>query len=228
VEATTERVTIEELVQLLGSAREAATEVAGEPPLGVRAVEPAAGRRGYLCAFDGPRFLCLDARLAPERDLRRARQAASAGLLWEHVETLVDAAALQDLAEAIGRLLAQGGDPPAVTATLEVVAARALELLAWREDPVRALASLPDTDTACRIQERLVGAYRRFVRASEPLVEVQDTLPAPLLQSLVAVEEAAGRAGAAERLAEALARAMPDCEEGAEQMMASHVTRLRG
>jgi hypothetical protein len=39
------------LVEDLGAASDAAAALAGRPPLGVRAVETAHGRRAYLCAF---------------------------------------------------------------------------------------------------------------------------------------------------------------------------------
>lgn len=226
-EERTDEAALRELVDALEAARRAATELAGRPPLGLRAVEAAAGRRSYLCAFEGPAFLCLAGDLAAECDLRRARESASASLLWEHLEALVDAEALRELAAAIGRLLALGGDPPEVAESLERVAARALELAAWRDAPVRALASLPGLDEAVALQERLVGAYRGFVRASEPLVAVQDTLAPELVDALRAVEERAAAAGASERLAERLTAALPDCDQGAEQVVGAHLTRLR-
>ena len=218
---------VEELVEGLSSARDVAAGLSGREPLGVRAVEPAAGRRSYLVAFEGPAFLCLAADLSAEVGERRAREVASASLLWETVETLVDSAALRDLARAVGRFLALGGEPAAVSETLELVAARALDLAAWRDEPLRALASLPALDDGVALHERLVGAYARFVRASEPLVEVQDTLTSEVIAALREVEESAGRAGAAERLADRLAGAMPGCEDGADQMVAAHLTRLR-
>lgn len=217
-----------DLVARLSSARSAAAGLAGRDPLGVRAVEPAEGRRSYLVAFEGPAFLCLAHDMTAEVDERRAREAASASLLWETVEGLVDSAALRGLVSAIGRLLALGDDPPGVAGTLEVVATRALELAAWRDEPARALASLPALDQAVALHERLVGAYALFIRASEPLVAVQETLSPDLIAALREVEESAGRAGAAERLADRLAGAMPDCEEGAGQIVAAHLTRLRG
>jgi hypothetical protein len=217
---------LRELVERLGAARDAATALAGRPAIGVRAVEPAPGRRSYLCAFEGPAFLCLDDRLAAERDARRVREAASASLLWEQVEALVDADSLRDLAAAVGRLLARGGDPSEVAASLEVVAARALDLARWRDDPARAVASVPDLDTVTALQERLVGAYRRFLRASEPLVAVQDRLDAGLVDALRDVEQAAGPAGAAERLADRIGAAMPATEDGADQVLRAHLTRL--
>ncbi len=216
-----------DLVVGLASARDAAAGLVGREPLGVRAVEPAIGRRRYLVAFDGPAFLCLTGDLVAETDLRPAREAASASLLWETVEAVVDSGTMRALAQAVARLLAMDGETAAVSETLEVVAARALELAAWRDDPLRALASLPALDEAVALHERFVGAYARFVRASEPLVAVQDGLSPDLVAALREVEECAGRARATVRLADLLAGAMPECEEGAEQMVAAHLTRLR-
>jgi hypothetical protein len=65
------------------------------------------------------------------------------------------------------------------------------------------------------------------MRASDPLVAVQDTLPDALIAALRDVEEAAARAGAADRLSDRLAAAMPECEEGAGQMVAASVRAAR-
>ena len=147
-------------------------------------------------------------RRAPGR--ARPRRPACSG---RHVETLVDADALRELARAIGRLLALGGDPTAVSETLETVAARALELAAWRDEPLRALASLPALDEGALAPARAPGrGLRALLRASEPLVAVQDTLTPELIAALREVEEGAG-AGAGERLADRLAGAMPECED---------------
>src|SRR5690606_3065879 len=115
------------LLAELQAAYSAAGAIAGAEPLGVRAIEEGPGRRAYLCAFEGPRFLCLTADLRPERSLARARDAAAAGLLWEHLEQAIDPQALGALVEAIGRLLAITTEPRAVTESLQRVAARALE-----------------------------------------------------------------------------------------------------
>lgn len=218
---------LERLIGGLGRARDAARALTGGAPLGVRAVEAAPGRRNYLVAFEGPAFLCLAEDGRAEDDRRRAHEAASAGLLWEQVETLVDAAALRALAAAVGRLLALGEDPEGILPILETVAARALEVAAWREAPMRALASVPDLDRAVALHGRLSGAWARFVRASEPLAADQDRLSAELLEGLQALERAAAEAGAAERLADRLAAALPGCEELADEMLAAHLTRLR-
>ena len=142
------------------------------------------------------------------------------------LESLVDAGELRGLAGAVGRLLARGSDPPEVAASLEVVAARALDLARWRDDPGRALASVPELDRVIAIQERLMGAYRRFLRASEPLVELQDRLEPGLVEALRDVEVSAAPAGAAERLADRLAAALPESEDGADQVVRAHITRL--
>ena len=217
---------LRDLVGDLESARDAAAELAGRPPLGLRAVEVVEGRRSYLCAFEGPAFLCLTSGLRPEPDARRAHEAASASLLWEHLESAVDADALRDLASAIGRLLALSADPPEVAATLEVVAARALRLAAWRDESLRAVASLPAADQASLLQDRLAGAYARFLRASEPLVEVQDELPEGSWRRCATWRRAPPGPAPCERLVDRLRLAMPECEDGAEQMVGAHLTRL--
>lgn len=216
------------LVAELGAAHAAAVAAAGREPLGVRAVESVAGARAYLCAFEGPQFLCLTRDLTPERDARRVREAATASLLWEYLELFVDPEALEALTEAIGQLLALGGDPRDVMETLERVAARSLELTRWRTLPERALASLPAMDEAAALQGRLHAAYSLFMRTSEPLVEIQSTLPPALVDALRAVEQAAGMARAPERLADLLGRAMGECTEGADEIVALHLTRLAG
>jgi hypothetical protein len=217
---------LDDLLGFLADARDAATARAGREPLGLRAVELGDGARRALCAFPGPAFLCLDPTLAPERSELRARQVAAAGLLVEHAEGLVDAGALRDLAAAAGRVLALQPEGADLEEALGEVAEAALALAAWRDAPERALASLAALDTATARQERLLVGYGAFVAASDPLVAVQDRLPAPLVEALRALEEAAGRAGATGRLAERLADAMAGCEQGAAEITAAHLTPL--
>jgi hypothetical protein len=226
VPGVTDDVALQALVDELGAAREAAGAIAGRAPLGLRAVELADDRRAYLCAFEGPAFLCLDAELRPEASARAARQVATAGLLWEQAEGLVDAGLLRELAGAIGRALAMGVEGAGVGDALGEVAELALALAAWREEPRRAVASLPDLDAGVARQERLLIGYGRFVAASEPLAADQDRLAPDLVQALRGVEEAAVRAGAVDRLAVRLADAMPGCDEGAGEIVAAHLTRL--
>jgi len=216
----------EDLAAQLSAAHAAASALAGREPLGLRAVEPASGRRWYLCAFEGPSFLCLAGGLQAEPSERRARQAAAASLLVERAEQLVDADALRDLARAVGRALAHGAEGDDLAEALGEVAQEALELAAWREAPERALASLPELEAGGRRHERLRAAYGRFVTASDPLVAVQDTLPPALVEALRGLEEAAGAAGVGESLAQRLGAALPDCDEGAGQVVALHLTRL--
>lgn len=214
------------LLDDLVRAVESAERTTGRTPVGVRAVEPARGRRLYLCAFEGPGFLCLGPDARPEGRASAVREAATVSLLWEHLETLVDADALRAMVGAIGRLLAVGGEPPAVTAHLERVAEHALVLAAWRDEPQRVLASLPALDDAVALQEEVAEWYGRYLVASEPLVEAQGSLAEPLVAALRALEERAAEAGARERLADRLAGAMPECDEAAGQVLQAHLTRL--
>jgi hypothetical protein len=223
--AVVDEVAAERLLADLEGARHAAETIAGRAPVGLRAVEPAAGRRSYLCAFDGPGFLCLDAALAPETAVRRAREVAVAGLLCEVAEEIVDAEALRGLAAAAGRLLAVEAEGD-VAEALGGTAEAALALAAWREAPERALASLPELDAAGRRHERLREAYTAFVTATAPLVEAQDALSDEHVAALRAMEEAAGRAGLAEGLVPQLGAAVPSCDHGADEILSAHLTSL--
>lgn len=213
----------EALVAELEQARAAAARLAGAEPLGLRAVEPTPGRRWYLCAFEGPAFLCLDVALRPESEHARIREVASGSLLVERAESVIDATELTYLAGAAGRLLAATGEPPEVAASLESVAQRALEMAAWRESPQREVASVAALDTAVALHDRFQRAYGNFVAVSQPLVERQDDLDPELVSGLRVFEEAAGRAGVGEALAPLLGRSVEDCDEGAEQVLASLV-----
>jgi hypothetical protein len=214
------------LARQLSAAHGAAATIAGRPPLGLRAIEPAAGRRWYLCAFEGPSFLCLTAELGAEASERRAREAAALGLLWEHAEAAIDAESLRELARAASRALAAGYGPAAVDAALGSLAEAALRLAVWREAPERALASLVQLEAGVRLHEEVRAGYGRFVAATDPLAADQDRLPAGQVAALREVEEAAGRAHLADSVAQRLAAALPDCDEGAGQVVAGHLTRL--
>jgi len=214
------------LARQLTDAHAAAAAIAGRSPLGLRAIEPSAGRRWYLCAFEGPSFLCLTADLGAEGSERRAREAAALGLLWEHAEAAIDAEALRDLARAVSRALAGAYGPAGVDASLGALAEAALRLAGWREAPERALASLAELEAGGRLHEEVRSAYGRFVAATDPLAANQDALPDGQVAALREVEEAAGRVGLAESLAQRLGAAIPDCDEGAGQVVAGHLTRL--
>jgi len=215
----------DDLVTQLAAAREAAETLAKRPSLGLRAVEPGAGR-WYLCAFEGPSFLCLTAELAPEPSMRRTRDAAAASLLHERLEQLVDSGLLRDLAGAVGRALARTDEDAAVCEALGRLAQAALDLAAWRDAPERTIASVPDLDAGSRLHERLRAAYARFVAATDPLVAVQETLDPGRVVGLRGVEEAAGRASVGESLAQRLGATMEDCEDAAALIVAAHITRL--
>ncbi len=214
------------LARELTEAAEAAEAAAGREPLGIRAIEPLDGRRWYLAAFAGPAFLCLDRALTAERDGRRVRAAASASLLVEAVEALLPPDELRYFSEAGARLIAQSAGSPHLDEALQATGQAILALLAWREDPQREVASVAAVDTAVALQERAFDAYGRYVAVSEPLVSRQDELAPDLVSALRVYEEAAGRAGVAEKLASRLADAMADCEEGAEQVAAAHLVPL--
>lgn len=215
------------LVTELTQAAEAASGAAGRPPIGVRAVEPLDGRRWYLAAFAGPRFLCLDQALATEGERRRVHAAASAGLLVEAVEALLPPDDLRYFSEAGARLIALDAPTPGLDAALQRTGQDALALLAWREDPRREVASVAAVDVGVALQERMFTSYGCYVSASEPLVARQDELEPDLVSALRVYEEAAGRAGAGEKLASRLGDVMMDCEEGAEEVVAAHLTPLR-
>ena len=214
------------LADELTEAAAAAAAAAQREPEGIRAIEPLAGRRWYLAAFPGPGFVCLDRALAVERRAARVREAASGGLLVEAVETLLPVDGLRYFSEAGGRLLALAPEAPGADAALQATGQATLDLLAWREDVQREVASVAALDAAVALQERVFTAYGRYVTASEPLVERQEALAPELVSALRVYEEAAGRAGAAEKLSTRLADVMADCEEGAEQVVAAHLVPL--
>lgn len=218
---------LEALVAALGDAHATAEAAVGAVPVGVRAVEPASGWRWYLCAFDGPRFLCLDAALHIERDRRRVRQAATGALLVEHVEGLIEQGELDILASASAALAThvEAADLRDVLGGLE---AAALELSSWCAAPDRAIASLPALEDGIRIHEVARHLYERFVEGTEPLVAVQDRLADELITALREVEEAAGRAGIGRSLPGTIAQAMATFDAGAAEIMTAHVIPLEG
>lgn len=217
---------IERLVRELSAARDAASRIGGRTPVGVRAVEPAAGRRWYLCAFDGPSFACLTSDLGLERDERRARQAAACALLVEHAEGLVVADELEVVAGVAGRLIALSDGRPDLTVALADLAEAARLMAAWVGAPERAVASLHGLERTVSLQDDAREAYRRFVDASEPLVPIQDRLPADQVGALRDLEEACGRAGLGERLSRAVGAAIEQIDEGAREMLLAYVGRL--
>lgn len=218
--------TAEEIRARLVAAREAADEIAGRPSLGLRAVEPGGGR-WYLCAFDGPAFLCLTDGLCPESSARRTRDAAAAGLLYERLEQYLDSDRLRDLVAAVSRVLARGEEGTRTADALAGMAQACLDVAGWMDAPERVIASLPQLDEACRRHEHLRRAYARFVAATDPLVAAQDAIAPDRVAALGGVEEAAGEAGLGESLAQRLGAAMEDCDEAATQVVAAHITPLQ-
>lgn len=214
------------LIADLARAAGVAATLAGDEPLGVRAVEPATGTRSYLCALSGRRFLCLDSGFTVETSARRVREVAAGALLCERATSEVDVEALQALAASAGRLLARGSEVLGLDEQLQALAASSLRLSAWAAAPAREIASVPEIDEASRRHEDLRRAYGAFVAATDPLVERQDELPDELVQALREIEERVGAAGVGSPLATRLGDWMGDCDEGASEIVAAHLTPL--
>lgn len=218
---------VSDLVARLGAAQAEAAAIAGAPPLGLRAVELSAEPAHYVCAFPGPAFLVLDPGLRPLTSRHAVQRHAAASLLWEQLEALVDAGHLRELAAAGGRLLAVGVEPEAVAQAVQDTVQAVLRVAAWREGPLRAVASMTQVDVLSTLQERAHAAFVRFVAVTEPLVERQDRLGGELVAALRAFEEAAGLAGVGERLADRVGLMLPACDDGAAEIADAHLTPLR-
>jgi len=210
----------------LAAARDVGQAMASREALGLRAVEPGTGGRSYVVAFDGPSFLCLDGSFGAERSLVRVRAVAHASLVVEHAEALIDPTALRAVGSTSVRLEPWQDEVPAAVAALRRAAVAADDLAEWREDPLRAVASLPALDDALIRHERLRGAYAAFVQATDPLVERQDSLDVGLLQALTEIESIADTAGLGASLAGFLAQSMQAIGEGADEMVAAILTPL--
>ncbi len=216
-----------DLVTELEGAALGAAAVVGREPIGVRAVEPSAGERWYLCAFEGPGFLCLDRDHNPENTRRHARHAAGCALLVEHAESLLDPAELDLTAGVAGRVGAVLDDDEVVEA-LGALEADVASLSAWRSQPERAIASLPALETAIALHDTARAGFERFIEASEPLVAIQDELPAEVVDGLRDLEEAADRAGLARPLALAVSEAIAVIDAGTQEILDLHLTPLDG
>lgn len=216
------------LVAELQEAGAVASRLGGGALLGVRAVEAADGDRRYLCALEGPRFLCLGPDHQPEPRIRRVRETASAALLCERALDEIDIGGLHAFATAAGALLARPELDAVVGSAVREMAAAALRLAAWAAAPERAIASVPAIDEAIRRHEAARNRYGAFVSATDPLVARQDGLPAELVAALRQVEEASGPAGLGLGLAGRLSDWIEDCDAGAADVVAAHVTPLDG
>ncbi len=213
------------LVTELTRARNVAAGLFADPVAGVRALEPAPGRRWYLCASQESGFLCLDRTLEPERDRRQAREAVMCALLVEHAESLVDAAELELVATLATRVrsLVQAD----LGELLDELSRASGALAGWRADPRRAVASVPDLDRAMAFHERLRRAYEAYLAASEPLVAEQDRLAPGAVAALRDLEETAGRAGLTGSLGAQIGEAMPAIDAGVREILDAHLTPLR-
>ncbi len=211
------------LVSRLERARDVAAASAGRPPLGLREVELAPGDRAYLCAFDGPAFLCVDERGEVVSAQHVVHRVATMSLVWEQLEAEVDVTRMEEVAETAGRVLALTDAPAPMCAAIAATAEHVMAMLAWRVSPLRATASLVQVDVLFALHERATREYARFVQASEPLVAGQDTLDAELTAALGAFERAAIAAGLGARLADRLGGAVGAAGQAADEIVAALV-----
>lgn len=213
------------LVAELTDAADAVEAQTGTRPEGVRAVEISPGMSVYVCAVTPDGLACLvDGRLATRR--RDVRQAVTAALVGEHLMHVLDPEALTYLMEAGGRAIVALDGEPEVADSIAAVLHAVDRLLAWRLDPVRERTSLPDVDRGAALQEHAWRAYGGFVRGSDALARSQDALAPDLVSALRVWEEAAGRAGITERLAEGMGQVMKACDDAADELVDRHVTPL--
>lgn len=213
------------LVAELTDAAAAVEALTGAPPAGVRAVEITPGRSVHVCAVppDGVALL-VDGRLATRR--RDVHQALTAVLVGEHLLQVIDPEALEYLMEAGGRAIVALDGEPEVADAIAAVLHAVHGLVAWRQDPLRERTSLPDVDYGAALQERAWRAYGAFVRRSDALAQAQDALTPELVSALRVWEEAAGRAGVTERLADGMGQVMKACDDAAAELVDRHVTPL--
>ena len=214
---------LEALATCLGEAVAVAGALGTRKPLGVRAIEVAEGQRAYLVAFDGPRFLAVNQDMAPISTPATIRMIASAALLVERAEDEIDVASLHALAKAGGRLIAGGELEGVLGDAVHAVAEAALRLGAWRGAPGRVVASLPEIDQAALLHERLRGCWASFTRLSGPLAEHQDDLSASLVAGLSDLEACAAACAANVPLTGRLTEWLDDCNDGADQILASYM-----
>lgn len=225
----TDRVDLELLVRELTDARASALRIGGGLSVqGVRAVSFDGADRCYLVAFGGGRFLCLDSELGAVRSHRVVIAISTAVLLVERAEDEVDVAELHRLAGAFTALRTDSdamrqalGD---VSGVVREATEAAYRLAAWRAAPERALASLPQLEQATHLHDRLRVAHGEFLRLTEPLVERQEGLDASLVDALREIDAASGAANVGSPLAGRLADWVPDCDEGAADVVRAHLT----
>jgi len=217
---------LEDLVGRLAEARAAAERTTGYQALGLREVELAPGARNYLCAFEGPAFVCLTDVGRPVTDAHVVHRVATVSLVWEQLEADVDPSRLADVATSAARVLAATDAPAPMVEAVADTAEHAMAIRVWREAPLRAIASLVQVDVLFALQERGHRAYSGFVQGSEPLVARQDELPPELVAALAGFERAAIAAGLGARLADRLGEVVGSCDQAAAEIVAAHVIPL--
>jgi hypothetical protein len=194
--------------------------------LGIQAVEIASERRHYLGALSGPTFICLDEKTQPVTGTREVHEVAAAVLLCERAGDEVDIEALHLLARSAAAMRAAGSGQPDLDATLEELAAAAFSVAAWRAAPERALSSLTAVETVTQLHDRLRGAHAAYLAITEPLAQEQDVLSDETIAQLRELDERAAVSRAATPFATRLGEWIFDCNEGAAEIVAKHVTPL--
>ncbi|MEZ5081454.1 MAG: hypothetical protein R2878_12530 [Thermoleophilia bacterium] len=217
---------LEALLARQQRAHAAALRVAGREPLGLRIIDLGDGNPHTLCAFAGPGFLCLRSDDTPQPDRRHVVRHAAAGLLWEHVEGLVDAARFEALATAGGRLRALAL-PQDVADAVDSVVEQTIPIVHWRTSPLRAVVDMSQLDVLTARHTEANRAFSRFVSATDPLAEEQSALDAALVSALGDFERAAVDSGVTERLADVINAALVACDDAANEMADAHLTPLR-
>ncbi len=214
---------LDALVERLGHAHGTAARVAGRAPLGLREVDLGMGIRTFLCAFDGPEFVCLDEDGVPIRDRTLIQRSATMSLVWEQVEAEIDSTRLQELHEAAARLLAIADEPRDMVDAIGQVAEHAAAVRQWRECPLRAIASLTQLDVLFALHEQATAAYSFFVDASEPLVSAQEQMTPDVVTRLGAFEQAAIAAGLGARFSERIAAVIAACDQASNEIVGAYL-----
>jgi len=209
---------LNELVGELTAAQAAAQRIGGGEVAGVRAVESRPGARHYMCAFGDGRIGCVDATLGPVAAGPVVREVLRAALLIEHAEEVLDVATLHVM---IGEANTARGliDDQAVRIAIDGLIAATRALIAWREDPQRAVARMSALDEAVSEHDAIRRAHIAFVASTDPLVPIQDTLPGEVRGALRELELASAAAGVSGNLTALLAGVLPAIDTGVDELL---------
>ena len=209
---------LDELVTDLTAAHSAAQAIGDGTVIGVRAVEARPGVRHYMCAFDDGRIGCVDRDLQPVPAGPAVSEVLRVALLIEHTEEALDVAAMQVM---IGEATTARTviDDRTVRAAVDALIENTTDLIAWREDPTRAVARMSALDEAITRHDAIRKAHIAFIAATDPLVPIQDTLSTEVRGALRELEIASAAAGVAGNLTPLLAGALPAIDTGVDELL---------